>query len=100
MINGKSPSRKVGELDTRGSHFYLALYWATALAAQNDILNLKEHFKNIAHSLTTNENQIVGELNSVQGKKVDLGGYFLTDPAKTAVAMRPSATLNAIIDSM
>ena len=100
LINGKSPSRKVGELDTRGSHFYLALYWAKALAAQNDDSNLKEHFKNIAASLTTNENQIVEELNSVQGTKVDLGGYFLTDPAKTTFAMRPSHTFNDIIDGM
>ena len=100
LINGKSPSRKVGELDTRGSHFYLALYWAKALAAQNNNLNLKERFKNIATSLTTNENQIVEELNSVQGTKVDLGGYFLTDPAKTTFAMRPSHTFNDIIDGM
>lgn len=100
LINGKSPRRKVGELDTRGSHFYLALYWAKALSAQNDNLNLKEHFKNIAASLTTKENQIVEELNSVQGTKVDLGGYFLTDPAKTAAAMRPSPTFNDIIDGM
>ena len=100
LINGKSPRRKVGELDTRGSHFYLALYWAKALSAQNDNLNLKEHFKNIAASLTTKENKIVEELNSVQGTKVDLGGYFLTDPAKTAAAMRPSPTFNDIIDGM
>ncbi len=100
LINGKSPSRKVGELDTRGSHFYLALYWAKALAAQIDDTDLKEHFKNIADTLTTNENKIVEELNCAQGTEVDLGGYFLTDPDKTAVAMRPSATFNAIIDAM
>ena len=100
LINGKSPSRKVGELDTRGSHFYLALYWAKALAAQNNNLKLKERFKNIAASLTTKENQIVEELTSVQGTKVDLGGYFLTDPAKTELAMRPSRTFNDIIDTM
>ena len=78
----------------------MALYWAKALAAQNNNLKLKERFKNIAASLTTKENQIVEELTSVQGTKVDLGGYFLTDPAKTELAMRPSRTFNDIIDTM
>lgn len=98
LNNRKSPSRKVGELDTRGSHFYLTLYWAQALAAQDDDAELKAHFTPIAAALSKNEQKIVDELNAAQGKEIDLGGYFLTDPAKTAAAMRPSATLNAIID--
>ena len=98
LNNGKSPSRKVGELDTRGSHFYLALYWAQALACQNDSPSLRKHFMDISNSLTTRKDQIIKELNSAQGVEVDLGGYFLTDPLKTNAAMRPSATFNAIID--
>ncbi|MFT5446581.1 MAG: isocitrate dehydrogenase [Gammaproteobacteria bacterium] len=97
LNNNKSPSRKVGELDTRGSHFYLALYWAQALAAQGDDADLKKHFTTIAEQLTSNEEKIVGELIAAQGKPVDLGGYFKTDPDKTNAAMRPSPTLNAII---
>ncbi len=97
LNNNKSPSRKVGELDTRGSHFYLALYWAQALAAQNDDADLKKHFTPIAEQLTSNEDKIVGELIAAQGKPVDLGGYFKTDPDKANAAMRPSPTLNAII---
>jgi len=97
LNNKKSPSRKVGELDTRGSHFYLTLYWAQALAAQDDNADLKQHFTPIAAQLTENEEKIVGELNDAQGAEVDLGGYFLTDPDKVAIAMRPSQTLNAII---
>ena len=97
MNNKKSPSRKVGELDTRGSHFYLTLYWGQALAAQDENADLKKHFTLIAQQLTENEDKIVGELNDAQGSEVDLGGYFLTDPDKVAIAMRPSQTLNAII---
>jgi isocitrate dehydrogenase len=97
LNNNKSPSRKVGELDTRGSHFYLALYWAQALAAQNDNADLKKHFAPIAERLTENEQKIVGELNAAQGKAVDLGGYYHADSKKVAAAMRPSRTLNAII---
>ncbi|MEX2451042.1 MAG: NADP-dependent isocitrate dehydrogenase [Rhodospirillales bacterium] len=97
LNNNKSPSRKVGELDTRGSHFYLALYWAQALAAQNDNADLKKHFAPIAERLTENEQKIVGELNAAQGKAVDLGGYYHADSKKVAAAMRPSQTLNAII---
>ena len=97
LNNKKSPSRKVGELDTRGSHFYLTLYWGQALAAQDENADLKKHFTSIAQQLTENEDKIVSELNDAQGSEVDLGGYFLTDPDKVAIAMRPSQTLNAII---
>jgi isocitrate dehydrogenase len=97
LNNNKSPSRKVGELDTRGSHFYLTLYWGQALAAQDENADLKKHFTSIAKQLTENEDKIVGELNDAQGSEVDLGGYFLTDPDKVAIAMRPSQTLNTII---
>ena len=97
LNNKKSPSRKVGELDTRGSHFYLTLYWGQALAAQDENADLKKYFTPIAQQLTENEDKIVSELNDAQGSEVDLGGYFLTDPDKVAIAMRPSQTLNAII---
>jgi isocitrate dehydrogenase len=97
LNNNKSPSRKVGELDTRGSHFYLALYWAQALAAQDDDADLKKHFTPVAEQLASNEDKIAGELIAAQGKAVDLGGYYKTDPEKTNAAMRPSPTLNAII---
>jgi len=93
----KSPSRKVGELDNRGSHFYLALYWAQALAAQDDDADLKAHFETVAQQLSDNELRIVNELNSVQGVAVDMGGYYRPDKAKVSAAMRPSATLNAIL---
>ncbi|WP_417697215.1 NADP-dependent isocitrate dehydrogenase [Psychromonas sp.] len=96
----KSPSRKVGELDNRGSHFYLAMYWAEALAAQTKDLELQAQFKPLAESLLSNEAVIVQELNDAQGVKVDLGGYFHTDPAKVTAAMRPSKTLNAAVDNI
>ena len=95
----KSPSRRVHELDTRGSHFYLALYWAQALAGQNDEPELRTRFARIARKLAENEAKIVEELNGAQGKPVNIGGYFLPDPEKTAQAMRPSATFNTIVDS-
>lgn len=97
LDENKSPSRRVGGLDNRGSHFYIALYWAQNLAAQDKDGELKAHFAPIAESLTANEDKIVGELNGVQGAAVDLAGYYRTDDAKTATAMRPSATLNAVI---
>ncbi len=97
LINDKSPARKVGEIDNRGSHFFLAMYWAQELAAQNDDLELKAEFTPIAKAMTENEAQIVKELTECQGKAVDMGGYYLPDDAKTSAAMRPSATLNAII---
>jgi len=100
LDNDKSPQRKVGELDNRGSHFYLAMYWARALADQSKDPELRARFGRVATELEGNEAKIVGELNGVQGKPVQVGGYYHPDPAQTARAMRPSATLNAIIDGM
>ena len=96
----KSPSRKVGELDNRGSHFYLAMYWAEALAEQTKDAELQAQFKPLAESLLSNEAVIVQELNDAQGVVVDLGGYFHTDPVKVSAAMRPSKTLNAAVDNI
>jgi isocitrate dehydrogenase len=96
----KSPSRKVGELDVRGSHFYLAMYWAQALAAQNDNAELKAKFAPVAERLTAAEQSIVGELAAVQGKPVDIGGYYHPDPKACAAQMRPSATFNRVIDAL
>ena len=100
LNNDKSPSRKVGELDTRGSHFYLAMYWAQALAEQDDDAQLKAYFKPVAAILTNNESRIVEELNSVQGKPVDLGGYYLPNQQVMSQVMRASATLNTIINGL
>ncbi|MDB4509961.1 NADP-dependent isocitrate dehydrogenase, partial [Akkermansiaceae bacterium] len=100
LLNNKSPLRKSGELDNRGSHFYLALYWAKALAEQTDSPSLAEQFKTVAEALASNEETIVSELNGVQGQPVDIGGYYSPDPAKLVEAMRPSATFNAIIDGL
>ncbi len=97
LLNNKSPSRKVNELDNRGSHYYLASYWAAALAAQDDDAELKAHFAPIAEALANNEDTIVGELNAAQGPAQDVGGYYLPNAELTAKAMRPSATLNGII---
>jgi isocitrate dehydrogenase len=97
LDNNQSPGRGVGELDNRGSHFYLTLYWAQALAAQSDDAALQSHFTPIAEQLTQNEATIVAELKSLGGQAVDLGGYYHPDPVKVAAAMRSSATLNAII---
>jgi isocitrate dehydrogenase len=96
----KSPSRKVGELDTRGSHFYLALYWAEALAAQTEDKALQTRFSQVAKQLKDNEAKIIAELNGAQGRPVDLGGYYRPNPAKASKAMRPSPTLNAIVDAI
>jgi isocitrate dehydrogenase len=96
----KSPSRKVGELDTRGSHFYLALYWAEALAAQTQDTALQARFAKVAKQLAENEAKIVAELNGAQGKPVDIGGYFRPNPEKASKAMRPSPTFNAIVDAI
>ncbi len=98
LENKKSPSRKVNELDNRGSHFYLALYWAQGLAAQNKNQALKEEFTPIADAMAKNETTIINELNSAQGKPVDIGGYYSVDREKTYAAMRPSKTFNTIID--
>ena len=99
LESNKSPARKVGEIDNRGSHFYLALYWAQALAAQTQDKKIAEKFTKIAKDLSENEKKIDGELLEAQGKPQDVGGYYHPDDAKAAKAMRPSATLNAIIDS-
>jgi isocitrate dehydrogenase len=100
LDNDKSPSRKVSELDTRGSHFYLALYWAQALAEQSEDAGLKSQFAPIADALSTNEASIISELNSIQGQAVELGGYYQPDSELVAKAMRPSATLNSIITTI
>ena len=94
LENNKSPSRKTGELDNRGSHFYLALYWAEALAAQQEDAELKARFTPLAEALSANEQKIVGELEAAQGQHADIGGYFLADPEKTKAVMRPSETFN------
>ncbi|MCB1880483.1 MAG: NADP-dependent isocitrate dehydrogenase [Chromatiaceae bacterium] len=99
LDNDKSPSRKVNELDNRGSHFYLALYWAQALAGQSEDKKLKEHFTGLAQQLEENEAKIVDELSGAQGAPVNLGGYYHADPDKVTKAMRPSATLNAILEA-
>jgi isocitrate dehydrogenase len=98
LENGRSPSRKVKELDNRGSHFYLAMYWAQALAEQTEDTRLAEVFAPLARQLTENESKIVDELNEVQGRPVDLGGYYYVDRAKADAAMRPSATFNAALE--
>jgi isocitrate dehydrogenase len=100
LENGKSPSRKVGELDNRGSHFYLALYWAEALANQSKDAELKAQFSPISQQLKAHEAQIVTELNFVQGKPVNIGGYYHPNETLTSNAMRPSATFNSIINSL
>jgi isocitrate dehydrogenase len=96
----RSPARKVGGLDNRGSHFYLALYWAQALAAQTKDAELQARFKPLAETLTRNEAKINGELIGAQGKPVDIGGYYLPDSTKTSAAMRPSAALNAALAAL
>ncbi len=100
LNNDKSPSRKVGELDNRGSHFYLAMYWADELAKQNEDEDLRKQFKSIAEELATNEATIVNELNSAQGTPINLNGYYFGDDNLIAEAMRPSKTLNTIIEEM
>jgi isocitrate dehydrogenase len=100
LENGKSPSRRAGELDNRGSHFFLALYWAQELAKQTDDAELAAAFGPVAERLAADEEAIVSELAAVQGQPVDLGGYFFVDREKATAAMRPSATLNAAIDAV
>ncbi|KAF3983872.1 MAG: NADP-dependent isocitrate dehydrogenase [Methylococcales symbiont of Hymedesmia sp. n. MRB-2018] len=97
LSNNKSPSPKVGELDVRGSHFYLAQYWAQALAEQNLVADLQTQFSIIAQQLTENEDKIVAQLNSVQGQAVDIGGYYYPDEAMTNLVMRPSHIFNTIL---
>ncbi|VFA88381.1 Isocitrate dehydrogenase [NADP] [Gordonia paraffinivorans] len=100
LENDKSPSRKTGELDNRGSQFYLALYWAQELANQTEDAELAEKFKPLAKTLADNEDKIVDELNSVQGKHVDIGGYYYPDNEKTDAVMRPSKTFNEALASV
>jgi isocitrate dehydrogenase len=100
LLNRKSPSRKVNELDNRGSHFYLAMYWAQELAGQSKNPELKELFSSVSTKLTDNETRIVNELNEVQGKAIDLGGYYQPNDEKASAAMRPSPTFNGIISSI
>ena len=100
MDNNKSPARKIGELDNRGSHYYLALYWAEALAAQTKDKDLASRYSNVAKQLAQNEAKIIAELNGAQGKPQDIGGYYRPDREKTSKAMRPSATLNKIIEDL
>jgi isocitrate dehydrogenase len=97
LENNKSPSPRIGELDNRGSQFYLAMYWAQALAAQTEDKELQAHFAPIAKALTDNEQKIIAELKAVQGKPVDIGGYYMPDLKKCDVVMRPSATFNEIL---
>jgi isocitrate dehydrogenase len=100
LDNDKSPARKVGEIDNRGSHFYLALYWAQALAEQTRDKQLQSLFKPLAGALTTNEDKIAAELIGAQGRAVDVGGYYHPSPEKCSAAMRPSATLNAVLATL
>jgi isocitrate dehydrogenase len=99
LDNKRSPSRVVNELDNRGSHFYLTLYWAEALAAQDKDKRLKVEFAEITSELESNKDKILKEMLDVQGQEVDLGGYYLPDEAKVNAAMRPSATFNAMMGS-
>jgi len=100
LDNNKNPARKVGQIDNRGSHFYLAMYWAEALAAQTKDADLAARFAKVAKQLQENEAKINEELIGAQGKPQDIGGYYMPDPVKTEKAMRPSQTLNAIIDAI
>ncbi len=100
LENNKSPGRKVNELDNRGSHFYLALYWAQALASQTKSQQLQDHFRDLANQLSENESIIVDELNSAQGAAVDIGGYYEPDTDKTDRAMRPSPTFNGALEPL
>ncbi len=100
LKNNKSPSRTVKELDNRGSHFYLTLYWAQALSEQSENEELKKKFSNFAHQLKENEGKIIDELNSAQGVAVDMGGYYFPDDDKVSQAMRPSKTFNTLLESL
>ena len=98
LETGRSPSRKTGEIDNRGSHYYLAAYWAQALADQNDDAELQQRFSDLAQALSEQESAIVQELNGVQGKAVDVGGYYRPDFDLATAMMRPSDTLNRLLD--
>jgi isocitrate dehydrogenase len=97
-LENKAPSRKSGEHDNRGSHFYLAMYWAEELASQDQDAELRSAFSGLAAALRENEARINEELLSVQGQKMDIGGYYRPEENKAEAVMRPSATLNALID--
>ncbi len=99
LDNNKSPSARTGELDNRGSHFYLALYWAQALAQQTEDRELQTHFASLARALAEKEGKIADELKAAQGKPADVGGYYIADPQKTVAVMRPSATFNAVLNT-
>jgi isocitrate dehydrogenase len=100
LDNDKSPSRRTGELDNRGSHFYLAKFWAEALTEQEEDAELKAKFAPLAQALADNEEKIIAELAAVQGKPADIGGYYAVDTAKVEAVMRPSATLNAVLEKI
>ena len=100
LLTNKAPSRRVNELDNRGSHFYLAMYWAEALAAQSEDVELAAQFAGVATQMSENESVIVDELNGAQGGAMDLDGYYMFDDSRAAEAMRPSGTLNSIIASL
>jgi isocitrate dehydrogenase len=100
LKNGKSPMRKVGQLDNRGSHFYLAMYWAEELAKQTEDIDLKTIFENLANEMKNNEDTIIAELNEAQGKTEDIKGYYFPDTNITCAVMRPSITLNAIVNNL
>jgi isocitrate dehydrogenase len=100
LENNRNPARKVGQIDNRGSHFYLAMYWAEALAEQTKDKDLAVRFAKVAKQLQDNETKINEELIGAQGKPQDIGGYYHPDPARTEKAMRPSATLNAIVNAI
>jgi isocitrate dehydrogenase len=100
LENDRSPGRKLGTTDNRGSHFYLALYWAQELASQNADTELRKTFQPVAEKLTAAETQIAQELIAVQGKPVDVGGYYQPDDAKAYAALRPSGTLNQILSTL
>jgi len=100
LDNNKSPARKLGQIDNRGSHFYLALYWAQALAAQTRDKELQARFAKVATQLGDSEAKIAQDLLDAQGKPMDIGGYYDPDPVKTSNAMRPCASFNAIVDAI
>ncbi len=100
LENGRMPSRKAGEIDNRGSSFYLAMYWAEALSQQDKDAELKSRFEKIYKELSANEEKIINDLIAVQGKPDDIGGYFMPDDKKATSVMRPSAVFNKIIDEM
>ena len=100
LSNRRSPSRKVNELDSRGSHYYLALFWAQALVAQSDVVGLQDEFRTLAETLAENETKIVDEMNAVQGQPMDIGGYYQPDDGKADTAMRPSETFNTAIAAL